>query len=80
MRRGGSAADPPVVKTTTVVIDLRVEDEGTRPSGEIRSRSGSAPFAGWVGLFAALHRLLAEARDGTTENRKETPLDRHDHR
>jgi hypothetical protein len=50
---------------TTVVIALSL-DEGRCLSGELRSHGDSIPFHGWLGLFAALDRLLGEA---ATESR-----------
>ena len=49
--------------TTTVVIGLTLDERDRCLAGRIRSRSGSVPFRGWIGLVAALDRLLAEPEE-----------------
>lgn len=47
------------MRERTIVIGLDLDGNGG-PAGRIRSRTGSVAFQGWVGLFAALERLLDE--------------------
>jgi hypothetical protein len=58
MRRRPARPILVVVKKTTVVMGLRLDVEGRSPTGEIRSRGDSIPFGGWLGLFAAIDRVL----------------------
>lgn len=49
------------MKPTTVVLGLSLDERETL-TGWITSRGARVPFRGWIGLIAALDRLLAEAQ------------------
>jgi hypothetical protein len=58
---------------TTVVLGLRLDEEGRCLRGEIRSQGDTIAFEGWLGLFAALDRLLAGAGSGLTAGATDFP-------
>jgi hypothetical protein len=61
MRPGSARPILSVMKNATVVLALQLDEQDDCLAGSIGSDGRHIPFRGWIGLVAALDRLLDEA-------------------
>jgi hypothetical protein len=66
--RNGSLPDMPSARDC-IRVELCIEPGSDPLAGWVLAANGqSRPFLGWLGLAAALERLLEESRAGTVEH------------